>query len=84
MDSMVERDFSGFDIRVWQTDSIADVFEQVKVVFAENYRDANIAYLEKNAGKLRFMTTATNKADWQGCARRMPNSSTSAPSRLRM
>ena len=43
---MVERDFSGFDIRVWQTDSIpADVFEQVKVVFAENYRDANIAYL---------------------------------------
>ena len=58
---MVERDFSGFDIRVWQTDSIpADVFEQVKGVFAENYREANLAYLEKNAGKLRFMTTAND------------------------
>lgn len=55
----MERDFSGFDMRVWQTDSVpAAVFEQVKGVFAENYREANIGYLEKSAGKLRFMTTA--------------------------
>lgn len=60
---MVDRDFTGFDIRVWQTDSIpAHVFQQVQGVFAENYRDANQAYLEKNAGKLRFMTTAQDSA----------------------
>lgn len=60
--SMVERDFSGFEIRVWQTDSIPDeVFEQVKAVFAENYREANIGYLEKTTGKLRFMSTAHDR-----------------------
>lgn len=59
---MAERDFSAFEIRVWQTDSVPEeVFRQVQGVFAENYREANQAYLEKNIGKLRFLTTAHDK-----------------------
>jgi hypothetical protein len=62
---MAERDFSAFDFRVWQTDSVPEeVFRQVQGVFAENYREANQAYLEKNLGKLRFLTTAHDR---EGC-----------------
>jgi len=51
---------AGLAFAVVQTDSIADeVFAEVKRLFAENYRDANLSYLEKNLGKLRFLSTAT-------------------------
>ena len=60
---MGERDFSGFTMRVHETASIDPVlFGQIADVFAENYRDANIAYLEKNAGKLKFLSTAHDEA----------------------
>ena len=59
---MADRDFSAFEFRVWQTDSVPDeIVQQVKVVFAENYRDANETYLDKNLGKLRFLTTGHHR-----------------------
>jgi hypothetical protein len=40
----------------FETDAVpAEVLEGVKGLFAENYRDANLAYLEKNLGKLRYL-----------------------------
>ena len=49
----------GFTFAVYETQSVPDdVFEGVKRVFGQNYRDANFAYLEKNLGKLRFLSTA--------------------------
>ncbi len=59
---MTERDFSAFEFRVWQTDSVPGaLLDAVKGVFAENYRDANLGYLDKNLGKLRFMCTAEHQ-----------------------
>lgn len=50
-----------FNFAVVQTDGVpAELFAAVKQLFAENYRDANLAYLEKNLGKLRFLSTATD------------------------
>lgn len=55
----VERELSAFSLQTWETSNVPDdLFVRVKAVFAENYRDANVAYLEKNLGKLRFMSTA--------------------------
>jgi len=34
------------------------VFAEVQRLFAENYRDANLAYLEKNFGKLKYVSLA--------------------------
>ena len=57
---MAVEDIPGFTFPVFQTDSVPDeVFRQVQGVFAENYRDANQSYLEKNLGKLRFLSVAT-------------------------
>jgi hypothetical protein len=40
----------------FETDAIPeDVLAGVKTLFAENYRDANLAYLEKNLAKLRYL-----------------------------
>ena len=45
-----------FQMERFETASLpAEVFDAVKQLFAENYRDANIAYLEKNLGKLRYL-----------------------------
>jgi hypothetical protein len=57
---MAIEEIPGFTFTVFQTDSVPDgVFRQVQDVFAENYRDANQSYLEKNLGKLRFLSVAT-------------------------
>jgi hypothetical protein len=54
---MVEQGDCAFT--VYETDRVpGEVLSQVKAVFAENYRDANIGYLEKNLGKLRFLSIA--------------------------
>ncbi|MGE3073995.1 MAG: hypothetical protein AB7N24_12120 [Dehalococcoidia bacterium] len=46
-----------FDIL--RTDRVSDsVFDEVRRLFGENYRDANIAYLEGSLGKLRFLSIA--------------------------
>jgi len=48
-----------FTTTIYQTDSLPEeTFQQVKAVFSENYREANLAYLEKNIGKLRFLSAA--------------------------
>lgn len=48
-------------LTVGETGSVpTGTFEDVKRLFSENYRDANIAYLEKNLGKLRYLSTATD------------------------
>lgn len=48
-----------FDIAVYETDAVpSEVFEQVRRVFGENYREANFGYLEKNLGKLRYLSVA--------------------------
>jgi len=50
-----------FTFAVVETDTVSDeVFAAVKRLFAENYRDANLAYLEKSLGKLRYLSTATD------------------------
>ena len=56
---MAVEDIPGFTFNVYQTDSLpADVFRAVAGVFSENYREANLTYLEKNIGKLRFVSVA--------------------------
>ncbi len=56
----------GLVIAVTQTDSIPDsLLAEVLAVFAENYREANATYLEKNLGKLRFIATARDAASGQ-------------------
>ncbi len=56
---MVEGDGVAFVLEVLQTDRVdAATFAEVKAVFGENYRDANQAYLEKNLGKLRYLSVA--------------------------
>ena len=55
MDSSTE-----FAFAVFPTDRVPEeTFTAVRRLFAENYRDANLAYLERNLGKLRFLSTAT-------------------------
>jgi hypothetical protein len=45
-----------FHMERFETDAVpADVLDGVKRLFAENYRDANLDYLEKNLGKLRYL-----------------------------
>ena len=57
---MAVEDIPGFTFTVFQNDSVPDeVFRQVQGVFAENYLYANQSYLEKNLGKLRFLSVAT-------------------------
>ena len=56
---MSEPQSTPYSFQVYATDHVpAAVLESVQGVFAENYRDANLAYLEKNLGKLRFLSTA--------------------------
>ena len=46
-------------LRVVETAGVSEAdVRRVKAVFAENYRDANLAYLEKSLGKLAFMALA--------------------------
>ncbi len=46
-------------LRVVETGRVSEIdVERVKAVFAENYRDANIGYLEKSLGKLAFLAIA--------------------------
>lgn len=46
--------------QVLETGSLPETtFAGVKAVFAENYREADLAYLEKNLGKLRFIAMAS-------------------------
>ena len=46
-------------IRVVETASVRDVdVARVKAAFAENYREANLAYLEKSLGKLAYLAMA--------------------------
>lgn len=52
-----------FTIEVYETDKVpAPVFDAIRQLFAENYREANHAYLEKNLGKLRYVSVATDVA----------------------
>ena len=38
-----------------------DVIDDVRQLFAENYRDANLEYLEKSVSKLRFLSLAKDE-----------------------
>lgn len=52
-----------FRIAVYATDALsAGDLERVKAVFAENYRDANVSYLEKSLGRLRYISLAEDAA----------------------
>jgi hypothetical protein len=52
-----------FTLQKYETSSVPDdVFAAVQRVFAENYRDANLAYLEKNLGKLKYLAVARDEA----------------------
>ena len=52
-----------FSFAVFETDQLpGEVREAVRRLFAENYRDANLGYLENSLGKLRFLATATATA----------------------
>ena len=52
-----------FTMERFETDRVPeDVLAGVKALFAENYRDANMAYLEKNLGKLRYLAFARGSA----------------------
>ena len=52
-------DPTGFRITVFEADALSTRdLERVKAVFAENYRDANLAYLEKSLGRLRYVSLA--------------------------
>lgn len=56
---MVVQDIPGFTVAIHETQDVTDeLFRAVASVFAENYRDANLGYLEKNLGKLRVLATA--------------------------
>lgn len=56
---MADGDLAAFEFTVLETDKVdAETFSQVKAVFGENYRDANQGYLEKNLGKLRYLSIA--------------------------
>ncbi len=60
---MVAEEPPEFRFTVFQSDSVpAEVFQQVADVFRENYREANVGYLEKNLGKLRFLSTAYDES----------------------
>jgi len=51
-----------FSLEKFETSSLpSDVFAAVQGLFAENYRDANLAYLEKNLGKLRYLSIARDE-----------------------
>jgi hypothetical protein len=50
-----------FTFSVLQTDSVpSEAFAHVMRVFGENYREANLAYLEKSLDKLRYIALATS------------------------
>lgn len=52
-----------FTFRVVATTRIGeDDLSAVKALFAENYQAANLAYLEKSLGKLRYLAMATDPA----------------------
>jgi len=48
-----------FTLEKFETGHVpAEVFAGVKRLFSENYREANEAYLERNLGKLRYLSVA--------------------------
>ena len=53
---------TAFSFAVVPTDRVSEqTVVAVKQLFAANYREANLAYLEKSLGKLRFLATATDE-----------------------
>jgi hypothetical protein len=66
---MQQRDMSAFDIRMVPTAELTPADREVMfALFKANYRDANLPYLEKSFGVLKYSAIATEKGTPAGFA----------------
>ena len=56
---MEPRAYQDLELHCYVTDRLpGSVLDEAKLLFAQNYREANLDYLEKSIGKLRFLSIA--------------------------
>lgn len=66
---MNARDFSDFDVTVKETSALTGGERtQVIALFEMNYREANVAYMEKSLGTLKFVAIAAHGGEPAGFA----------------